>query len=155
MSLRLGEALIERGLLDAVQLKAALAEQERTHEFLGAILIRRGAIGDEDLARALSEQYDMPYWDLKQRPVNWAVAQSFGPSVVVDLHCLPLRRDESGLWVAITNPLDVETISRIEQAARGEKVCLALVKHSDLDEAIRSYSQKRVSQIRDLLEPGS
>jgi hypothetical protein len=53
---RLGEVLIDRGLLAPPQLDAALAEQSQSREQLGRILVRRGLIDRGQLAAALNEQ---------------------------------------------------------------------------------------------------
>ena len=43
----LGELLVDRGLISLAELDEALAEQRRTGEFLGTILVRLGAISSE------------------------------------------------------------------------------------------------------------
>jgi hypothetical protein len=53
---RLGEVLIDRGLLAPPELDAALAEQSVSREPLGHILVKRGIIDHGELAAALSEQ---------------------------------------------------------------------------------------------------
>lgn len=52
----LGELLIERGLLSAADLDAALAEQVESSELLGAILVRRKAIASAVLTVILAQQ---------------------------------------------------------------------------------------------------
>ena len=52
----LGELLVERGLLSADELAAALDEQARTGGRLGEILIRRGLLSTIALTSTLSEQ---------------------------------------------------------------------------------------------------
>jgi adsorption protein B len=54
--LKLGDLLLERRLVTAGQLEAALAEQGRTGEKLGAILVRQGVLWEEDLVSALAGQ---------------------------------------------------------------------------------------------------
>lgn len=54
--LKLGDLLLERRLVKAEQLEAALAEQVRTGEKLGAILVRQGVLWEEDLVFALAQQ---------------------------------------------------------------------------------------------------
>ncbi len=56
---RLGEILVERGLLTDGGLRRALDEQARTGRLLGEILIERGWISAAELADALAEQ-DVP-----------------------------------------------------------------------------------------------
>lgn len=53
---RLGEILVERGLVTEGGLERALEEQSRTGELLGRILLARGWLSDDQLAEALAEQ---------------------------------------------------------------------------------------------------
>ncbi|MGC8718617.1 MAG: type IV-A pilus assembly ATPase PilB [Thermodesulforhabdaceae bacterium] len=59
-SKRLGQLLVEEGVISKEQLTEALHEQMKTKERLGAILIRKGFISDVDLAVALARQTKLP-----------------------------------------------------------------------------------------------
>ena len=52
----LGQLLVQRGLLTAGELEAALDEQERTGSLLGEILMRHGLLSRLALASSLHEQ---------------------------------------------------------------------------------------------------
>jgi hypothetical protein len=52
----LGQLLVQRGLLTAEELEAALDEQERTGGLLGEILMRNGLLSRLALASSLHEQ---------------------------------------------------------------------------------------------------
>jgi hypothetical protein len=52
----LGKLLVQRGLLTAGELEAALDEQERTGSLLGEILMRHGLLSRLALASSLHEQ---------------------------------------------------------------------------------------------------
>ena len=47
---KIGEILMEKGLINQEQLDEALNDQLRSKDYLGAILIRRGIIKEKDLA---------------------------------------------------------------------------------------------------------
>ncbi|MGQ9753919.1 MAG: ATPase, T2SS/T4P/T4SS family [Thermaceae bacterium] len=53
--MRLGEYLVQKGLVDRETLEEALVEQERTGELLGRILLRKG-LSEADLYRAMAEK---------------------------------------------------------------------------------------------------
>jgi len=53
---RLGEILVDRGLVTEGGLQRALEEQSRTGELLGQILLQRGWLSEDQLAEALAEQ---------------------------------------------------------------------------------------------------
>ena len=57
---RLGEQLVERGVLTHDALDDALAEQERSGGRLGDILLARGLVDRSDLSLALAHQNDLP-----------------------------------------------------------------------------------------------
>src|SRR5712692_110702 len=56
----LGEMLLARGLLSAVDLERGLAFQERFGGRLGAVLVRIGALPESELLLVLSEQLGLP-----------------------------------------------------------------------------------------------
>ncbi|QWK22798.1 type IV pilus assembly ATPase PilB [Thermus antranikianii] len=58
--LRVGELLVEKGLLDRNTLEEALVEQEKTGDLLGRILVRKG-LPEEVLYRVLAEQKGMEF----------------------------------------------------------------------------------------------
>ncbi len=60
---RIGAILVERGLISEDQLTEALAIQSASSGLLGQILVRRGALVEEDLINALSIQFDLNLLD--------------------------------------------------------------------------------------------
>ena len=58
---RLGEFLVEKGLITPQQLEQALAEQEKTGELLGRILIKRGWLNETGLYRAIAEKEGLEF----------------------------------------------------------------------------------------------
>lgn len=147
----LGEILIEKKLIRKDQLLIALDEQKKTQEFLGMILVRKKFIAEEDLMKALSEVFRIPYVRLKAEDIDWPAAMRFSASLVLDNRCVPVRQDEQGWTVAITNPLDAEVISRIEEEA-GQAVNLVLASSQDIDAALRGYREQVAQKIKKLLD---
>ena len=74
---RLGEILVDQGLLTPDQLMEALAERKKTGELLGQILIRKGAISETDVARAQAIQFSVPYLPASAYEINPEVAALF------------------------------------------------------------------------------
>ncbi len=58
---RLGEMLIEAGLLSNEKVELALNVQKRTKERIGLIIERMGFVRPEDLARIVAKQYGIPF----------------------------------------------------------------------------------------------
>ena len=70
MVMKLGEMLISKGLITSEQLKAALAKQRTSGEFLGEALVKMGFLKEEILLQALSEQLNIPYISLKDITID-------------------------------------------------------------------------------------
>ena len=144
---RLGELLMERGLITQAQLEQVLAQQRSTKEFLGAMLVRLGFIQPEILLEVLSDQFHMPHEPLTVGRVNWAVAKQFPSSVFSNGKCFPIRADADSVTVAIANPLDAWALSTVEQAAGFRKVKPVLVLERELQEVLRVYRQQSLKTI--------
>lgn len=139
---RLGELLMEKGLITLEQLEQALEKQRSTREFLGAILVSQGWISEEGLLRALADQFGMPFTRLEQERVDWDAAMRLARAPLLERHCLPLRMDFGEVTVAMANPLDVEAVSEMEREARPRKVRWLLMPTADILAAIEELRRK-------------
>ncbi len=144
---RIGDMLVERGLITRGQLDEALVQQRTSRGFLGAILVQRGAIRPEVLLRTLSEQFGLPSERLKVEQMDWRVAAQFPGSVLSEGKCFPIRSDSESVTVAITNPLDAWSLSGMEQAAGFRKVIPILVLEHELQQVVQAYRQHLLRSI--------
>ena len=149
---RLGEILLEKDLITPAQLKSALAEQARSKEFLGTILVRRKLIKEDALLATLSEQFNIPVINLAYRYFDWKFVKDFSPTLILDYHCFPVTKDDWTVTIAITNPLDVWVLKKAEEEARGLRLRLALTSEKDMQEAIQRYRQCVQRHISKLLD---
>ncbi len=138
---RLGELLVNKGLLSQARLTAALQEQRTTQEFLGALCVRKGWVSEDALLDALAEQFGMPRAHMEQEQIDEAVAKRFSPALLREHHCLPLRLDGQAVVVAIANPLDAWAVSELEREAGLYQVRLALAPAKDIDVAVARLQQ--------------
>jgi type IV pilus assembly protein PilB len=101
----LGAVLLKSKLLQPEQLDAALAEQEQQHKRLGEILIERGWLFPQDIARALATQHGLDYVDIAYSSVDGGAAAALDPEIG-KRHCaIPIRfLSEGRLLVAVADP---------------------------------------------------
>ena len=104
--LRLGEILIRRGAIDQDDLALALAQQDLDGRDvpLGRHLVNLGAITDETLTSALSEQSGLPVVDLEQREPDPIAAARVASDVARRLRALPIEHLDDAIVVAIAEP---------------------------------------------------
>jgi type IV pilus assembly protein PilB len=65
---KIGECLIQAGLITEEDLQAALAEHRRTGDRLGAVLVRMNLATEKQIAKALAYQLGFPYINLSENP---------------------------------------------------------------------------------------
>ncbi len=143
---------MRKGLINPEQLAGALGEQEVTKEFLGAILLRKKWVKEHDLMVALSEHFNMPLIDLKNEYIDWEIVKHFSPSLILDHHYFPFKRDERSVTMAVINPLDAWSLKMAESEAMGMELKLMLTSPADMEDAVkryREYIQKNVPKLLD------
>ena len=147
----IGELLVQKGLIRKSQLDIALAEQKKTREFLSVVLNRLGFLQEEDLLKALSEQFELPYVSLKTQYVDWPLVLRFSPSLVVDRRVFPYKTDKGMVVAALSNPLDVDAISQLETEASPLGIKVVLTTTADLNQAIAAYKEHTADRAKKLL----
>jgi type IV pilus assembly protein PilB len=105
---KLGDILVQAGVITDMQLAEALKKQKYTGKRIGEILVNEGIITDVKLAEALSTQLKLPMFTLtRYRPMSEAI-KSVPRSVSERLQLIPLSIVEGGLLlIVMANPLDL------------------------------------------------
>ena len=100
--LRLGEALLQRGLISEQTLQEALEEADRTGAVLGQLLVAHGHVHRLDVYRVLSEIWGVETCDLLETPPDAALIDRLGlaPELMAGLSWLPVAATDDHLRVA-------------------------------------------------------
>src|SRR3954471_16761705 len=115
--IRLGESLVEAGLISATQLDEALARKTTTGERIGEALVALGYISERDLVRTLAKDADIPFLEANELRVDPAVVSFVTAAVAKGNNLIPLRADGRALVVAMSNPFDIGVIRSLERAS--------------------------------------
>ncbi len=139
---RLGERLVDAGLISADQLKIALIEQERSRKPLGETLVALGFVTEETFREALSEKLGARSIQLNGIVAD-RTAMALVPKELARRHQLfPVSFDAERreLHVAIADPNDVIAVDhlRAEIAGRAEPVW-HLAAGGEIQRAIELY----------------
>ena len=114
-SKKLGELLVEKGLVTTDQLELALADQKKNGGLLGEILVGWGYTTEESIVQALSSQYDIAYLPASQYQVEDAVTALIPKEVATRYSMVALDRFGKSLTVAMSNPLHDEAVAKVEE----------------------------------------
>lgn len=117
---RLGEMLVEAGLMSEEQLKTALAEQAKSGLKLGQYLTRQGIVSEGQIIDMLSRQLDIEKYHPDRFPVDLRLADKIPFDLSIKHQCVPLRQKTRLLTVAMIDPMDIEALDAIEVATNLE-----------------------------------
>jgi MSHA biogenesis protein MshE len=128
---RVGELLLEQGLLTNEQLQNALAEQKRTGRKLGRVLTDLGYVTEQVFHEVLARNLQIPFVDVRQLQLDAAAVRLLPEVHARRFRALVLQADARGLLVGMADPTDL--LAHDELAARLKRpLRLALVKDADL-----------------------
>lgn len=132
---RLGELLVQKGLVSEEQISEALRLQVGGNRRLGYLLIKMGLINDSQLLETLSDQLDLPIMNITDQ-FSQEVRRIVPRYLCRKYSLIPLSRQENNiLSVAMIDPLDDEAITDIENyTGMAVKPCLA--GHKDISTGI-------------------
>ena len=111
---RLGEVLLERGVINQKALEKALAYQKEHGGLMGQILIQLGFVTEEEIALALTAQYGFPYLPLANYEIDGGLTAII-PEQMARQYCLiPIDRIGNALTLAMADPSNVQAIEDVE-----------------------------------------
>src|SRR2546430_1376896 len=139
MAKQIGDILVEKKLVTEEELQRALAEQEKTGEFLGSALIRMGCISEEQLLQSLSEQLNIPFTNLKHLTIDRAVIQRVPARLVEHYKVMPIRWERDVLTIALSNLHRYTWALEDIGLHLGCEVRAVLACRDQVSEAIRKY----------------
>jgi type IV pilus assembly protein PilB len=131
---QLGQLLVSAQLISHDQLAEALIQQSGSGKRIGTTLVELGAIGERDLAKALSTQLLVPMVDLSQQAPSPDATEVLPESVARAHLAVPIVADESGVTVAVSDP--TPELAKVLANACGRVVRLVIAPRSDVQRAI-------------------
>ena len=114
---RLGELLVETGLLSEESLTRVLSEQRTVRKKLGEIIVNQGLATEDEIAQALSLQLGIPLVDLTNTPVEPQAVELIPEKVARKHLIMPISLDERDLHVAMADPLSFEAFEDVRFAS--------------------------------------
>ncbi|MCL5966020.1 MAG: Flp pilus assembly complex ATPase component TadA [Deltaproteobacteria bacterium] len=114
---RLGELLVETGLLSEDNLALALAEQKAKKAKLGEVIVSLKLATEEEIAQALSIQLGIAYLDLTHTPVEPQAIELISEKVARKHLIIPIAIDHKDLHIAMADPLSFEAFEDVRFAS--------------------------------------
>lgn len=119
MKKRLGEILLEAGIINESQLQQALEYQQMWGQRLGSALVAKGFLSEEMLMRVLGSTLNMPIVDISRIRVAADVIKIVPQKLAEKYDVVPIALESKGggrqtLIVAMADPLNIEAVDQLK-----------------------------------------
>ena len=113
--IRLGDMLVEAGLLTREQLDRAVAERADPSMRLSDVLIQRGLVSEADIVGLMSRQLGVECYHPAQHELDTSLADVVPVAVAQKNQGVPLCRRDGVLLLAMVDPTDIHALDAIEE----------------------------------------
>ena len=147
MRKKIGECLIQAGLISEDDLQIALAEHKRSGERIGAVLVRLNLATEKQITKALAYQLGFPYVSLADDPPDGTAITLIPKDVALKRICVAVRLEKNLLTVAMSDPLLFSLVQDLEFQT-GYRIKQVVATKTDIIDAIENgYPDKALAKI--------
>jgi type IV pilus assembly protein PilB len=132
---RIGDLLVEAGLISASQLQQALQVQRQTGERLGRVLVSLGLVTEQDILNTLEMQLGIPQINLAEN-LDIQLIRNFPEALLRRHRVVPVKKEGNRLLVAMSDPLNVVAFDDL-RLATGLEISPVLAKEQEIDDALK------------------
>jgi type IV pilus assembly protein PilB len=117
---KLGEILVEGGLITEKQLQSALPLQKKTKLKLGQFFVQQGLLTETQIVRVVSSQLNMEQYSAIKYALDTELANIIPADLAYKYQIAPLNKSGLLLTVAMLDPMDINAIDAIEVYTNNE-----------------------------------
>ena len=147
---RIGEVLIDQGLISQEQLMAGLEEQKTSKLQLGKCLVKLGFLSDNKLVDVLSAQLDIQHVLLDNFNFNRGLIRLIPEDMAKRYKVIPLFEKDGVLTVAIADPTNLRTIDHLKFKT-GREIEPVIATEKSITTAIERNYATDIEQMNELL----
>jgi type IV pilus assembly protein PilB len=111
---KLGEILVEGGLLTQKQLEEALPFQKKSNLKLGQFLVREGIVSESQIVDLVSTQLRLEKYRPDKYTIDVDLANLLSADIAHKYQAAPLQKTGLLLTIAMMDPLDINALDAIE-----------------------------------------
>jgi type IV pilus assembly protein PilB len=119
----LGEILYKAGKVEKAALIEAIKATKTTNKRLGQILLEQGLVDEDVLHKAIAKQFGLKYVNLDNISIPPEAASLIPAELIRRYGILPLKRENGTLKLAISDPMDLEMMDTVRMQAGAELEC--------------------------------
>jgi len=111
----LGQILLEAAIVNQAQLELALAQQRKTGERLGTIVLSMGLGSQDGIASAIAQQLGIEFIRLGEMPLDEAALLAVPEAIARRYQVIPIQQRNRTLVVGMVDPLDIVAIDDLRR----------------------------------------
>jgi type II secretory ATPase GspE/PulE/Tfp pilus assembly ATPase PilB-like protein len=148
---KIGDLLVQKGLIKPDQLALAFAESKRSGEIIGKIIVRMKLITQEKLLEVLAEQLELVFYpSLKDIVVSEEVIKAVPAKFVWYYKFMPLSINGRVLTIAVSDPFAVWPMEDLKLHL-GYEVVRGLATEEEILSALRRYYGVGAETVEEIL----
>jgi len=140
--LRIGDLLMQYGIITEAQLREALTEQKTEGGKIGETLIKMGYVTQQNINEVLEYQLGIPYVDLDEYEISKEATRVITESLAKRHILIPIRITETDLYVAMEDPLNIFAIDDVKIFS-GKEIVPMLANEESILKAIEIHYGKQ------------
>jgi len=144
---KIGECLVQAGLITEADLQTALAEHKRSGERLGAVLVRMNLATERQIAKALAYQLGFAYVNLSENAADPAAVILIPKEVALKRTCIAIGVEKNLLTVAMSDPLLFTLVQDLEFQTGYRIKQVVSTKQEIVDAIHQSYPDKALARL--------
>lgn len=117
---RLGEMLVEAGLMTDKKLQQALVDQKRSKLKLGQYLIRNSIISEKQIMDLISQQLKIEKYSPDKYPIDLNMSGVIPADIAKKYQLVPLKKKGYLLSIAMIDPMDISALDTVEVLTNSE-----------------------------------
>jgi len=110
---RLGDLLVEAGLVSRDQVEEALRLQKSRNERIGEILVDLGYVTEDEVAAALAEETGLPRLRLEEVDHSGQLLSLVPPEVIRRHFVFPVKLADGALYLAMADPYNIHALDDV------------------------------------------
>ena len=115
---RIGDLLVQKGLIREDQLTKALDEQNRSGKKIGKAIVDLGLVTEGQLLRALADHFGYPYVDLIRFKLKNDLVLSLPETQARRYRAIILSEQPDGYLVGMVEPLDLLAVDELQRSLK-------------------------------------
>jgi type IV pilus assembly protein PilB len=131
--------LMQKGYLKPEQLDEANKVKEQTKETdIGKVLVQLGMVGEREVLQAKAQEMGYAFVDLDRVTIDSSALNVVREQIVKNNNVIPVKKQDNTLYVAMSNPSNLQAIDSVSLAS-GCRVVPILAVPGAIEDAIKKY----------------